>query len=88
MKAKEIIENTPMSLVPSDSKPDNYHYFTDDDAEELAKLNPEIASMLDDEEGKQAMRDALSGKNLVNLSKYNENFDEYFTILKKKYGKD
>ena len=51
--------------INSDSEnnyPDDYHYFTDEDAEEMARLNPQYANWFNNEEMKQAMRDVYSGK--------------------------
>ena len=55
-----------------DPKPINYDYFTDEDAEEMARLNPEVAFMLGDPETIQAIRDAKSKQNLNCPDRYNK----------------
>ena len=64
---KNVINNNETVNVVSNSRPENYNYFTDEDA----RQNPEYASRLKDPEFVQAIRDVRSRKNLRLAKEYN-----------------
>jgi len=68
---KNVINNNETVNVVSNSRPENYNYFTDEDADEAARQNPEYASRLKDPEFVQAIRDVRSRKNLRLAKEYN-----------------
>ncbi|MDE2760423.1 MAG: hypothetical protein OXH90_09030 [Paracoccaceae bacterium] len=67
---KNVINNEAVNVV-SNSRPENYDYFTDEDADVAARQNPEYASRLKDPEFVQAIRDVRSRKNLRLAKEYN-----------------
>ncbi len=71
LENKKNVKNNETVNGVSNLRPDNYDYFTDEDADETAKQNPKYASQLKDPEFVQAIRDVRSRKNLRLAKEYN-----------------